>query len=409
MPAKDAKIARTVTTDYFGKKAPGVYREKEFGVAHRVEFRTGVPAFLGRTPPGLSEGEPHSKRKAAVEPVMLTGWPKFERELHGAPSDSFLPYAVRGFFQNGGHRCYLVPMKDSTIDNLLASLEAIEPLNTIDLVCVPDLTGDKKAVLELQQLVVNHCQNMGDRFAILDSLPNDDRDGAWTQWSEIDGRNGAIYYPWIKVRGVGGAVKTVPPCGHIAGVYSRTDRERGVHKAPANEVLEGVIDLERNLTDADQDYLNPKRVNCLRSFPGRGIRVWGARTLSGQDLWTYVNVRRLFLTAVRWIEWNMGAVVFEPNTPKLWARIERELGVYFRAQFRAGAFKGRTPEEAFYVKCDADTNPPELRDLGQVVTEIGLAPNLPFEFVVVRLIHGERGVSIVGPMDPQNSQQENSH
>ena len=169
-----------------------------------------------------------------------------------------------------------------------------------------------------------------------------------------------------------------------------------------------MIDLEWNLTDADQNYLNPKRVNCLRSFPGRGIRVWGARTLSGQDLWTYVNVRRLFLTAVRWIEWNMGAVVFEPNTPQLWARIERELGAYFRAQFRAGAFKGRTPEEAFYVKCDADTNPPELRDSGQVVTEIGLAPNLPFEFVVIRLIHGERGVSIAGPMDPQNSNQENA-
>lgn len=399
---------REASTEYFGHDAPGVYREREFGFPRRIEFSTGVPAFLGRTPPGLT-GRVPAGRKSVREPVMLTLWSKFERELIGAPSDSFLPYAVRGFFRNGGRRCYVVPLEDSTVTSLLHALEAIEPLNAVDLVCAPDLTGEKKEILELQQMVVNHCETMGNRFAILDSRKNDDRDGVWTQWSEIDGRNGAIYYPWVKVRGSGGGATLVPPCGHVAGVYARTDRERGVHKAPANEVLEGVIDLERNLTDDDQDYLNPKRVNCLRSFVGRGIRVWGARTLSGQDIWTYVNVRRVFLTAVRWIEWNMGAVVFEPNTPQLWARIERELTAYFRTQFRAGAFKGRTPEEAFYVKCDAETNPPELRDLSQVVTEIGLAPNLPFEFVVVRIIHGETGVSIMGPMDPHNSQKKNPH
>jgi phage tail sheath protein FI len=154
------------------------------------------------------------------------------------------------------------------------------------------------------------------------------------------------------------------------------------------------------LTNADQDFLNPKRINCLRSFPGRGIRVWGARTLSGQNEWTYVNVRRLFLTAVRWIEWNMWDVVFEPSDSSLWARIERELTTYFLEQYRAGAFKGASPQEAFYVKCDAETNPAELRDRGQVVTEIGLAPTIPYEFVVVRLIHGPRGVIISGSTGP---------
>ena len=206
-----------------------------------------------------------------------------------------------------------------------------------------------------------------------------------------------MYYPWVKVQDFDGAPKLVPPCGHIAGVYSRTDRRLGVYKAPANEVLEGVTDLEWTLTNQQQDYFNQKRVNCIRSFPGRGIRVWGARTLSGQAAWTYVNVRRLFLTAVRWIAWNMSDVVFEINNPSLWARIERELTGYFMDLFRAGALKGGTPQEAFYVKCNAETNPPELRERSEVVTEIGLSPTIPFEYVIIRLIHGARGVTISGP------------
>ena len=176
-----------------------------------------------------------------------------------------------------------------------------------------------------------------------------------------------------------------------------------MHKAPANEVLQGVVGLERLLSNDDQAFLNPKRVNCLRSFPGRGIRVWGARTLSGDDAWTYVNVRRLFLTAVRWVDWNMGAVVFEPNDARLWARIERDLNSYFLEVYRRGALKGRSPQEAFYVKCNAQTNPPEVRELGQVVTEVGLAPAVPYEFVVVRLIHGASGVSISGPVRPEQN------
>jgi phage tail sheath protein FI len=176
-----------------------------------------------------------------------------------------------------------------------------------------------------------------------------------------------------------------------------------VHKAPANEVLEGVLELERQVTRQDQDYLNPRRVNCLRSFPGRGIRVWGARTLAGHDAWTYVNVRRLFLTAVRWINWHMADVVFEPNDVRLWARIERDLNAYFVDLYQRGALKGRGPQEAFYVKCNEETNPPEVRDLGQVITEIGLAPANPYEFVVVRLIHGASGVSISGPIRPEQN------
>jgi uncharacterized protein len=384
-----------VRQDYFTERHPGVYLEDRFGLPHRVEFATGVPAFLG-----LLSANPGLKLKPNT-PVMLSLWSQFQHQIGTPVGGSYLAYAVRGFFENGGQRCYVVYLEDDAFKSIDRCMDAISSLNTIDLVCAPDLVRNRARAFDNQQELVDCCQKAGDRFAILDSLQGDNGNQVWDQWSAIDGRDGAIYYPWIKVKGFSSAFEVVPPSGHVAGVYARTDRLRGVHKAPANEVLEGVVDLERHLTNADQDDLNPKRINCLRSFPGRGIRVWGARTLSGQTAWTYVNVRRIFLTAVRWIDWNMSDIVFEPNTPKLWARIERELTTYFNDQFRAGALKGRTPQEAFYIKCNAETNPPELRELSQVVTEIGLAPTVPYEFVVVRLIHGAKGVTLSGPTRPR--------
>jgi Bacteriophage tail sheath protein len=375
--------------------APGVHVEEDFGLPQSEPFLTGVPAFLGR----ISRPVEKVRQEHRPVPRMLSLWSHFDRHIGKVTEDCYLGYAVRGFFENGGRRCYVVDLKDDTAAGLEAGLDAISGLNTIDLVCAPDLVRKhhkekEKEVYGLQQMVVNHCESMGNRFAILDSLPEDDSDKVWNQWSEIDGKNGALYYPWVKVQGFHGEVIATPPCGHVAGVYARTDQDYGVHKAPANAVLEGVVSLELILTDREQADLNPKRVNCLRVFPGRGIRVWGARTLSGQQDWTYVNVRRLFLTVVRWIEWNMWEVAFEPNDAKLWARIERELCTYLGDLYRQGALKGDTPQEAFYVKCNAETNPPEDRDSGQVVTEIGLATTIPFEFIVVRLIHGASGVSV---------------
>jgi phage tail sheath protein FI len=395
--ASEAQERKTgVRTDYFDTRHPGVYREETFGYAHRVPFETGVPVFLG-----LAAALPRSGRAVKrYAPFQLSLWTQFEHLVGGTRQGSPLAYAVRGFFENGGRRCYVVTLEDNTPASLMRGLEAIEPLHTIDLVCAPDLVSARETAFAAQQLVMDHCQTLGDRFAILDTRLGDHREQVWEQWSDIDGASGAIYYPWVKVQGFAGGVDLAPPCGHVAGVFARTDRRRGVHKAPANEVLDGVLDLERILTNADQDEFNRRRVNCIRSFPGRGIRVWGARTLSGQNAWTYVNVRRIFLTAARWMARNMTDVVFEPATDRLWARIERELTMYFMEQFRAGAFKGASPQEAFYVKCNAETNPPELRERSEVVTEIGLAPTIPFEFVVVRLIHGARGVTISGPVRP---------
>lgn len=400
-------------------KIPGIYRQDVYP-APEVELRTGVPVFLGYTRicPESVKGE-----KGYDVPHMLTIWSQFAEIFGKTLPNGYLAHAVRGFFDNGGRLCYVVPLKPAgsgkeSFDLLEKGLGAIEPLQTIDLVCAPDIMrprSDSKHdflpeslddVARMQKAVFDHCDQMGDRFAILDSRPCAGPEDVLDQRQGLKGINGAIYYPWVRV--LDGPALTggfVPPCGHIAGVYARSDQRVGVYKAPANEILEGVTDLEFDLADSDQGRLNPKGVNCLRAFPGRGIRVWGARTLNSDadddgGSWRYINVRRLFLTAGRWIERNMASEVFEPNEPGLWARITRELTDYFNDLYRQGALKGRTAGEAFYVKCDAETNPPEAREAGNVVTEIGLAPTRPSEFVTVRIIHGSSGVTISGPARP---------
>jgi phage tail sheath protein FI len=180
----------------------------------------------------------------------------------------------------------------------------------------------------------------------------------------------------------------------VAGVYARTDYRVGVHKAPANALVEGVVDIRAHVDDREQGILNAVGVNCLRALPGRGIRVCGARTLSGRAEWRYVNVRRLVITVRRWLENECLDLVFDPNDSQLWNRIRDRLSSYCFTLYRSGALKGDTPEEAYYVKCDAETNPPAERDDGEVTTEIGLAATRPAEFIVVRITQrAGRGVT----------------
>jgi Bacteriophage tail sheath protein len=367
-------------------QAPGVYRQ-DIIVPRRAELRSGVPAFLGRAAYGH-----------ANVPQALTLWPQFE-QLFGGPSDGYLWYAVRGFFQNGGRLCYVLPLEDMSA--LEEGLNVLAGLDTIDLVCAPDLAADPTQAGVLQQLVLDYCAAAGDRFAILDAWPCAGVADVLRQRSGLNATDGALYYPWIGVADSQATnITFVPPCGHVAGIYARSDQRAGVYKAPANEILEGVLDLKVDLSRLDQEQLNPAGVNCLRGFPGRGIRVWGARTLSVDPEWTYVNVRRLFLTVGRWIQRNMAGVVFEPHDQRLWTRIGRELNAYFTSLFQQGALAGSTPQQAFYVKCDAETNPPEVRDQGQVVTEIGLAPTVPYEFIVVQIIQEPSAVALVRPGGP---------
>lgn len=378
---------------YASGSAPGVYRQDVFPPRIWPEFQTGVPAFLGIASP------------ANTGPVALRLWPQFAQNFADTAADGhYLSYAVRGFFENGGQQCYVVPLAAASIDSLGAALDSIADNREIDLVCVPDLGLIPGDWSELQQLIVDHCEDTGDRFAILDAARATPPESASQLWANLDGSNGAIYYPWVHVWKQGGSI-LAPPCGHIAGVFARTDLARGVYKAPANEVLRGVLALERHVGQSEQDNLNVRGINCIRSFPGRGVRIWGARTLNAHRAWTYVNVRRMFLTLVRWIEWNMPDVVFEPSNTALWARIEREVTTYLLKLFRAGALHGATPEQAFYVKCDEATNS-AAADRNTVVTEIGLAPSVPFEFVIVRLAHTPNGITISGPAQPAETLKE---
>ncbi|MGB1016540.1 MAG: phage tail sheath family protein, partial [Nannocystaceae bacterium] len=192
---------------------------------------------------------------------------------------------------------------------------------------------------------------------------------------------GALYFPWIDVSGKGAFV---PPSGHIAGMYARVDATRGVHKAPANEVIRGALDLKYRIGKPIQDGLNPEGVNALRVF-GNTVKVWGARTLKKNNEFTYINIRRLFNFLRESIEEGLQWAVFEPNDTDLWAKVSRNTGAFLTNVWSSGALFGNNPEEAFFVKCDDETNPPEVRDLGQVVTEIGVSVTKPAEFVIFRL------------------------
>ncbi|MGW5421719.1 phage tail sheath family protein [Streptomyces sp. NPDC003943] len=278
----------------------------------------------------------------------------------------------------------------------------LEAYDEISMVAVPDLMGayqqgliDAEQVKAVQLGLIAHCELMGDRMAILDPPPAlNARDvRKWRQETAgYDSRYAAVYYPWIKsFDPASGQTRTVPPSGHLAGVWARNDSERGVHKAPANEIVRGAVDLELQITRGEQDLLNPIGVNCIRAFPGRGIRVWGARTLASDPAWRYLNVRRYFNYLEESILVGTQWVVFEPNDASLWARIRRNVSSFLVNEWRQGALFGQRAEDAFYVKCDEETNPPESVDLGRVVCEIGIAPVKPAEFVVFRLAQFQGG------------------
>jgi hypothetical protein len=275
-------------------------------------------------------------------------------------------------------------------------VEGLEALDDVTMVCVPDLMtpmpGEKlnlDTVKAVQTAMIAHCEMMGDRVAILDAPPGMSPQ-AIKKWrmdvAGYDSSYAALYYPWIQVDDpVLNRSIHVPPSGHMAGVWARNDNTRGVHKAPANEVVLGATGLAYNSTKGEQDSLNPNGVNCIRAFPGRGIRVWGARTLSSDSAWRYVNVRRLFNYVEKSIELGTQWVVFEPNDYSLWARVKRDVTGFLRTVWREGALFGLAPEDAFYVKCDEELNPPESRDLGRLLIEVGMCPVKPAEFVIFRI------------------------
>lgn len=272
--------------------------------------------------------------------------------------------------------------------------EGLEVTEDVTMIACPDLMSSYKSgqldadgVKSVQLAMISHCERMRNRVAILDPLPDLNPQQA-KKWREkdtnYDSQFATVYYPWINIDGPDGKPMAMPPSGHMAGVWARTDVERGVHKAPANEVVRGALGPVAEITKGEQDTLNPIGVNCIRTFAGRGVRVWGARTLSSDPAWRYVSVRRLFNYVEESIERGTQWVVFEPNDPGLWARVSRDVSAFLTGVWRDGMLFGLTPQEAFFVKCDAETNPPDVRDRGQLIIEVGMAPVKPAEFVIFR-------------------------
>ena len=267
-------------------------------------------------------------------------------------------------------------------------------VDEVTMVVMPDLmalkqNGNDAALRDVQGKMIAHCENMGDRMAILDTPPGLRAQDVLEWRSSVagyDSKMAALYYPWIEVMDpLTRRPIMVPPSGHVAGVWARTDSRRGVHKAPANEVVMGAIGLAFQVTGAEQGGLNQVGINCIRAFTNRGMRIWGARTLSSDPEWRYINVRRLFNYVAESIIAGTQWSVFEPNDQRLWMQLKIAASNFLMRVWRDGALFGATPEQAFYVKCDEETNPPEVIEAGQVVCEIGIAPVKPAEFVIFRL------------------------
>ena len=322
--------------------------------------------------------------------------------------------AVFGYFINGGQRCYVVGLdQNNTLTGGAAGragLDLLEVVDDVAMVAAPGLTdpGSYDALL-------THCEKMKDRIAVLDA-PADVKDvnsltvaatvapkgkaadggGAPPGLRPRQSANGfgAVYYPWILTRDViTNATVDTPPSGHMMGVYARVNGTRGVFKAPANEPVMGAIGLTTPVAPQDQGVLNPAGVNCIRSMT-EGIMVWGARTVAPEaSEWRYVPVRRLFSMIEKSIERGTRWVVFEPNDETLWKAIRRDSSAFLTLLWRQGALRGATADQAFFVKCDAETNPPEVIDAGQVVIVIGIAPVKPAEFVIFRIGQSSTGTS----------------
>jgi phage tail sheath protein FI len=364
--------------------SPGVYVEEVPGSSKPIEaVGTSTAAFIGE-----------SKKGPLNKPILITNWSTFTKHFGDFEDAPHLAHAVYGFFNNGGARCFVLNVGTDTGakagkaalyigedkgPGARTGLHAFEEIDEIAIVVAPGQTEPA-----IQDAVLTHCEKMRYRFAVLDG-PEAIDGGVDKLPKPRDSKQCAYYFPWIQVYDPKKGNIFVPPSGHMAGIYARSDAERGVHKAPANELVRGALGLKYSITKGEQDLLNPKGINCIREFPGRGIRVWGARTISSDPEWRYVNVRRLFNMVEHSIELGTQWVVFEPNDRTLWKRVTRNITAFLLRLWKDGALFGDTPEQAFYVKCDEETNPPEVIDAGQLIVEIGMCPTKPAEFVIFRI------------------------
>jgi uncharacterized protein len=274
-------------------------------------------------------------------------------------------------------------------------LAALGEIDDIAIVALPDGSAyddDVNRELATSKLLA-HAENLKYRIAVVDGPRNASLNEIRQFRGKFDSKYGAIYHPWIEIldplervaQGAPPRRLILPPCGFVTGIYARSDIERGVHKAPANEVIRGLTKFEININKARQDVINPEGINALRFFEGRGNRVWGARTMSSDPEWKYVNVRRLFIFIEHSIDKSTQFAVFEPNNPRLWANIRQAVEDFLLVLWSNGALLGDKPEQAFFVRCDRTTMTQNDIDNGRLICLIGVAPTKPAEFVIFRI------------------------
>ncbi|NND03843.1 MAG: phage tail sheath family protein [Acidimicrobiia bacterium] len=372
---------------------PGVFvREVPFRPGSIELGRGDVGGFAGFTATTPSDTEVEA---VGGQPHLVTSMAEFER-LFGEPAgDRVLPQAIAGFFENGGRRAYIARIPDAALPapaytGFEAAARAIDSLMAVDEVAVlafPDLMKvvrtddggvDGAMWRAMQVAMIAKCEERGDVMAILDTPPGLSP-GEVATWRHSAGYNSAfaaLYYPWLEIGGAGAGARQVPPSGHVAGVWARTETARGVWKAPANETVTGVLGLAADVSDADQEVLNPVGINAIRTFPSRGIRIWGARTLSSDPEWTFVNVHRLLSMIEKAIASAAHAPSAEPLTDRL-ATLETQSANFLTVLWRDGAFQGARAEEAFFVR--------SFSVPGDSFLEVGVAPLRPAEFVIVRI------------------------
>ncbi|BAZ23388.1 phage tail sheath protein [Kalymmatonema gypsitolerans NIES-4073] len=364
---------------------PGVYVEEAPSVSRPITgVGTTIAGFIGVAPV-------ISDPKGGLKPV--NNWREFKKYFgdniddKGNNNKNVLANAVFGFFYNGGTRCWVAHVTDLSKD-FQTALDSFKAIDEISLVAVPlplnlttggtteNATGGDNIRKQINDAVLTHCEDMKDRFAIIDGLDVQGNLDPSIISSAKTSQYGAVYFPYLDVDGKG---NYMPPSGYLAGVYARVDTERGIHKAPANEMIRGVQGVQVVIDKFQQGNLNENKINVIRLFNGN-VTVWGARTIN-ENL-EYINVRRTLIYLSESIDRGTQWAIFEPNTPALWQKIIRNVSDFLLVQWRSGALFGNTPQEAFYVKCDAETNPPELREQGQVKAEVAVSIVKPAEFVI---------------------------
>lgn len=400
-------------------KTPGVYvREISKGNKPIEAVGTSTAVFVGFN-------DFVYKRDGRVidltgKPQLISNWSQYTEKFGGFNNGTYLASAVYGFFANGGTNCYVLslgpepkvakntPMPPKDENKKKETVEITDAKNLYKLILGEDKgPGQRtglKALLDLEEFNLISAPGITDKsiqeaiiqfaektrtFAILDGpreIPEDKGLDFILQNRPADSSYAALYFPWVYMYDPYEEKKIlVPPSGLVAGMFARVDAEKGVHKAPANERLKGALGVKYKLTDEEQALLNPKGINVIREFNDTGVTVWGARTLSSDAEWKYISTRRLFLMVEKTLEKGTRWVVFEPNTPELWMRIIRNVKTFLLSLWRDGALFGKTPEEAFYIKCDEENNTPETIEQGMVNIEIGLAAVKPAEFVIFEL------------------------